>query len=79
MSLWTRTHPFKSKLYFSLGDIVSNAPGLLRVPQRDGKALQLAAKRDTRTRATAVEKGRLTRSGEASSVELQSHSSCSGE
>ena len=34
------TYPFRSKLYFSLADIVSKAPGLLRVPQGDGKALQ---------------------------------------
>ena len=29
----------RSKLYFSLGVMVSKAPGLLRVPHSDGKAL----------------------------------------
>ena len=29
----------RSKLYFSLGVMVSKAPGLLRVPHSDGNAL----------------------------------------
>ena len=33
-------HPLRSKLYFSFGVIVSNVPGLLRVPHGDGKALE---------------------------------------